>query len=266
MRATCAAAAIVIAIATPATAGVVVGAGVPFSADDLERALSVRRPQAASLVLDVAALGPGRVRVVAAEGRWVVDVGLARGSDAARLVALNVLGDAEAEGLVGPVPPRRPWVRLAAVAGASRGLQDGDLSSTIARLAVERGRRWWVGGGLDWRQDVRLEPAGMAPVDGWSWLARAVVGRTLGPIELCAGGLFGRVDVDSDGSAQAWVGGATGAVRASWSMGPRWALVGAFEGDVFQHRIEVRSDGVPVAATPRVALGATLGLRWELGR
>ncbi len=269
MRAPCAF--LLIAVATPAQAGVVVGEGVPFSAEDLERALAARTRDGAALAIDVQAIAPDRLRVIGPGGRWDVELGEARGRAAARLVALNVLGGDGGAGGDVAAPARaasRPTRDLALTVsgGASRGVGADDLAATVLAVDVTTGGRWRIGAGLEWRAAIEATPTGADPVDGQTWLARALIGRTIGRAELTAGPLVGRLRVDSTVGAAAWLAGATVAVRTSWTIAPGWAVVVGAGGDGYRHRIEVRRAGQVVATTPRVALAATVGLRWELGR
>lgn len=268
MRVPCAL--LLLAIATPAQAGVVVGEGVPFSAEDLERALAARTRDVAALAIDVQAIAPDRLRVVGPNGRWDVELGEARGRAAARLVALNVLGDDGGD--VDIVAPARPAARparalaLTVGGGASRGVGAADLAATVLAVEVTTGGRWRIGAGLDWRAAIEATPTGAEPVDGHTWLARALIGRAFGRAEVVAGPLVGRLRVDSTVGATAWQSGAAVAVRAGWAIAPGWTVVVGAGGDGYRHRIEVRRAGQVVATTPRVALAATVGLRWELGR
>ncbi len=263
MRAACAL--LLIAIAAPARAGVVVGAGVPFSADELEWALAARTRDEARFVVDVQAIAPDRLRVVSPSGRWDVDVGASRGPAAARLVALNVLGDDVGE--AGPPLDGgdRRWAVMAR-AGASRGIGAADLATSVVGVELTVGRRWWISGGLEWRAGVETSPAGAAPVDDRLWLVRGLVGRTLGGVELAVGPVAGQLRVDSPAGATAWMIGGALVARTAVAIAPRWSLVVGFDGDIYRHRIEVRRAGEVVASTPRAALAATVGLRRELGR
>lgn len=266
MRAPCAL--LLIAVTTPAQAGVVVGEGVPFSAEDLERALAARTRDVAALAIDVQAVAPDRLRVVGPNGRWDVELGEARGRAAARLVALNVLGGDGGDIAAPARPGSRPARELALTVsgGASRGVGADDLAATVLAVDVTTGGRWRIGAGLDWRAAIEATPTGADPVDGQTWLARALIGRGFGRAEVVAGPLVGRLQVDSTVGATAWLSGAAVAVRAGWAIAPGWSMVVGAGGDVYRHRVEVRRAGQVVATTPRVALAATVGLRWELGR
>jgi hypothetical protein len=268
MRAPCVVLSIA-AAASAAEAGVVVGEGVPFSASELEQALAARAAGGRRVALDVRQLAPGRVRVRGARGEWDVDIGAARGTIAARLVALNVVAAIEAD-LAGrpgaaPVASGAGW-SVSGQAGARRGLGGDDLTSVLAGVEVARDGRWWLAAGLDGLADLRAAPPGAAPVDGRSWLVRATVGRRIGAVTVGVGPLVGRVHVDSGAHADAWQAGLTAVARGRWTASPRWSVEVGLAVDGYRHRVEVRRDDRVVAATPRVAVAATLGLRRELGR
>ena len=265
MRAGCAL--LLLAIASPARAGVVVGAGVPFTADELSYALAARRPAAVATAFEVRLVAPARLQVVSDGGRWDVEVGDAQGAAAARLVALNVLG--AAEGVEEPVAARpatrRRPVRVTAVAGAGRGVGKDDLPAVTAALEAATGRRWWLGAGFEWQESLAAPAGEAAPVDAQAWLVRVVVGRSLGPVELSAGPLVGRVALDADGATSSGQTGVSFRARAGWPLAPRWTLMLGAAADGYRRSVELRRDGALVASTPRVSIGATVGLRWELG-
>lgn len=255
---------VLVAIAAPAEAGVVVGADVPFSADELERALAARAPGQPAPVLDVRALAPGRLEVVGTGRRWQIEVGPARGTRAARLVALSVVDDAGAVTAPVATGPTRP--RLTVHAGLAGGLGAGDLRSAVLGLEVSAGARWWLAVGGHWREELRVEPTAATSVDGRGWAARALVGRRLGRLELGAGPSLGRMTIDSGRHARGWFPGVAAVARAGWPLAPRLALVVGGDVELRQHRIEVRHDDRLVAATPWAALAVTVGVRWEPGR
>lgn len=260
--------------AGPAHAGVVVGDGVPFSARELERALAARTPAAAALALDVRASGPGRLVVVGAGAQWHVEIGGARGSLAARLVALNVLDSGRVELPVEPAatpaPVRAPRRLTVTVhGGARRGTAAHDLTATVtgAELDVDVRARVWLGGALELHEDLARAPAGAATVDGGAALVRVLAGVRLGALDLGAGPLAGRVHVDhGDERSRGWQLGVAAVARAQLPLSARWALVAALGVDGYRHRIEVRDDGDTLAATPRAAVTATVGVRWQSGR
>jgi hypothetical protein len=276
MRAACAAlVTLSLAIAAPARAQIVVGEGVPFSARELAYALAVRTREVARLAVQVQAAAPGWLRVSAGDGWSDVEIGAAQGAIAARLVALTLVADLElsrgpvldvAVAPVAPVAPGTPGWSVAVAAGARTGIGSDDLTSMLAAIEVTGGRRWWLAGGFEWHEDLRSAPTGAEPVDGSGWLARGLVGHRLGVVELGVGPLAGRVQLDSGVRVRAWQLGVGAVARAALPITSRWTLLLGAGADGYRHRVEVRRDDIMVAATPRVAVAATVGLRWEPGR
>ncbi len=83
-------AAILCISAQRAVAGAIVGAGVPFTAIELEDALHARG--LSELDVEVLLLERTQVEIRAKDGRQRVDLGATRGIAAARLVALSLAG------------------------------------------------------------------------------------------------------------------------------------------------------------------------------
>lgn len=262
---------LVLALASPAHAGVVVGDGVPFSAAELEDAIAARAGGPAGDV-EVQRAGDDRLQVVHGADRWQVELGAARGAVAARLVALHVV---TAPGLAPPrdepavVPVEDPgWFESGRVAIAGRvagGAGDTEVTSRGIGLELSTRGRTWIGAGLEWQRGTVSSPV-LAPTVVSAWRARVTVGITRGPIEVAAGPLVRRLDVDAAVGAQTWNAGAGALARVRWTLAPRWSMSAALGVDVYRHRVEVRRGDELVAGTPRAAFTAALALARDLGR
>lgn len=263
--------ALVLALAAPAWAGASVGAGVPFTAGELDDALAARDG-----VRDVAvvALAPDRVQVVAGADRWDVALGPARGRDAARVVALHVIergppgATLDAPEPPPPPPPRAPssrgWLTLRL--GATRGVDHTDLTAgTFGLDGASPGRIWW-GLAMELQADLPHDPDPGLPVDGALYKVSAFTGVRGGGLEAGVGATAGMLIFDGLDLERTYVLGASAQVRQRWPLGRGWFVAATAGATVYDHRVEIRYQGQTVASTPRVSLDGSFGLSRELWR
>jgi hypothetical protein len=252
---------------TPAAADVAVGADVPFTATELSAALAPRGIALAEGTVTLVA--PSTVELATPAGRHRVELGDARGQAAARLVALHLVESGDAIDLPGPtaiVATAAPRVatawHLAVAMGAGRGTQAADLTLGALRAEATWARgAWRWGGALGWLHGFARAKDPMQPVTADLGIARAFGGVGVGRFEIVAGPAVIAYRVRGAASGVAW--GAGGSVRAVLAGTARWTLVASCDADAIAHRVVVRYDGAELAATPRVALTAGLGVRWE---
>lgn len=274
---------------SPVDAGVLVQPGVPFSAAQLAEAITLRGgADPDRLSITVSSLGRERLALVTPDGRWEIEIGEADGGTAARVVALYVIELEVGVGATG-APDRlvatraaevgRPAVgaadryRLAVLGIGSRGVDDGDFTLMGTAIEVTRGARWVTGGGIAWQHGLTITPsstgmlgAGARPISADLIRLRVVAGAALGPLEVVAGGFAGRVLVDAGtGGLSRWSTGLVAEARAVLPVSAAWAVELAADAEVFRDRIEVRSGGAAIGATPRGSLGGRIGLAWTGG-
>jgi hypothetical protein len=247
-------------VCAPAQAGVRVDRATPFAADELTAALASRGGPPDVVVV---AADPGAVQVQVDGRTFRITLGGARGRVAARIVAAHV-ADLRAS------PSRAPAAALAvrerghldvsASAGLGGGLQARDLLALRVAAEVRGGGTWRWMAGIGWIRgaggDARLGATDLG-------LARAGLGLAAGRLDVTTGPLLARYHVDG-GAAAGWTPGWHGGVRLRAFEAERWRIHATLDGEWLQHRVVVRVDGEPVAATPRVALSAGLGIGWEL--
>ena len=248
----------------PAHAGIAVDAGVPFTVAELTTALALRGAPATDIV--VRAVSPTLVELQTSVGRQRVELGAMHGTAAARLVALQLAplgGDtalaARAELAAGG--PGAPSWEIGVAGGGGRGVAALDFALTALRAdAMQRSGAWRWGISAGWLHGLARSPDGRAPATADLYPLRAIAGVVAGRFELVAGPevVAYRVTAASPGFA----GGAGGAVRARFAAGPQWHSVASLDVEGFLHRVIVARDGMQFAATPRVAVTATLGVVW----
>jgi hypothetical protein len=264
--------------AASARADVVVQAGVPFTAAQLEAAIAVRsgsgerRPD-----LEIARVYPGRLVLVAAGRRWEIDIGPASGAAAARVMALFVI-ELGVDVVVREVPAAAPRAaavtaphaaeaadhyRLAVLGSGSRGMDAGDFAWAGGAIELTHVGPWIAGGGLSWQYGLPIERAPGMPISAELLRARLIGGIGLGPLELVAGGFAGRLFVTSGSDVLGrWSTGLVGEARAALPVSSAWAVEVAAEAELFRERIEVDFGTARIGATPRTALGVRIGLAW----
>jgi hypothetical protein len=255
-----------ISVAAPARAEVAVAPGVPFTASELVAALALRGAMVDQVV--VRAVSPTAVELRTPAGGQRVELGVARGPAAARLVALQLT---LSSALPVPVPapagatdrasiPRAPDWTFDLTVGGGRGASASDFALAAIRAdAIATLGPWRWGAGLGWLHG--LAPALDGPTSTTADLAalRAEVGIAAGRLGVLAGpALVGYRVAGASGVAF----GAGGELRVQLPGGVRWHTTACAQFDVFFHRILVERDGRPVASTPRVALTALFGIAW----
>jgi hypothetical protein len=241
----------------PSVAGVRVDAAAPFAADELTAALAVRGGPP-DVVVVIAEIDVVRVEV---DGRtFRVALGGARGPVAARIVAAHL---ADLRALPPPPPPpvsaARPHLEVSAGAGISGGAQSRDLTSLRAGVDLRGGRAWQWMLGAAWTRGA-ADPVAASDLV----IARTGLAVASDRFDVATGPLVGHYRID-DGAAAGWTAGWHGGLRVRAVESGRWRLHATLDGEWLQHRVVVRLDGAPVAATPRVALSAGLSIGWELG-
>jgi hypothetical protein len=284
---------VLVASAAPARAGVVVGEGVPFTADELAAAIEARSGE--DVVGDIEVeMSPGAdLRLITPNGMWDVVVGEARGSAAARLVALHVV-DRQGLGAIALPPPARvaaapsptvldedldeptieaavaepvvhgPWVVFGA--GVTRGPASTDLAAFTASIEIGGERERWIAAG-----EVGVDLSGASPDAGdVRWVmprGRLNLGRRFGSVQILGGVLVGQMFLanvpDRPSATMVAVGGHARIVQPIGN-GP-WRLVAGFGVDAYQDRLVIRRMGVEEASTPRFSLAGTIGFSKDVG-
>jgi hypothetical protein len=246
----------------PARAGVRVDGATPFAADELSAALASRGGPPDVVVV---AADPGAVQVQVDGRTFRITLGGARGRVAARIVAAHV-----ADLRASPSPsrslaptlavPERGHLEVSASAGLGGGLQARDLLALRVAAELRGGGTWRWMAGIGWIRgaggDGRLGATDLG-------VARTGLGLAVGRLDMTTGPLLARYHVDG-GAASGWTPGWHGGVRLRAFAPSRWRIHATLDGEWLQHRVVVRVDGEPVAATPRVALSAGLSVGWEL--
>jgi hypothetical protein len=251
-----------------AHAGAVVGAGVPFSAGELDDALAARD---AAADVEVLAITPARVQVVAGADRWDVELGGAHGRVAARLVALHVVErgapGSDLADLAPPTPAKRGKHDLFTLyGGLASGLEPTDLTSTLIGFdGATTGPIWWSAhGGV--QRSLGTDPDPGDPVHATLIKLSVLIGIRRGPVEVGAGPTLGGLLMDGVQLDRYWLFGACAVARARWTIAGPWSITAGVDATAFDHRVEVRASGETIASTPRVALDWTLGITRELSR
>jgi hypothetical protein len=287
---------VLVAGAGAARAGVVVGEGVPFTAEELAEAIAARSGE--DVVGDIEVeMSPGAdLRLITSGGTWDVVVGEARGSAAARLVALHVV-DRDALGDISMPPPqtrtrvaaapsrtvldedleeprieatvadsvgRGPWVVFGA--GVTRGVGGTDLASFAGSIEIGGERERWIAAG-----EIGVHVSGSSADAGdVRWImpeARLNLGRRFGSVEVLGGVLVGQMFLsnvpDRPSTTMVAIGGHARIVQ-SIGNGP-WRLVAGFGVDAYQNRLVIRRVGVEEASTPRFSVAGTIGFSKDVG-
>jgi hypothetical protein len=287
------------AAAGTARAGVVVGEGVPFTADELAAAIEARGGEAGGegqIDVEVERSSGAELRLITEHGTWQVAVGEASGAVAARLVALHVVGDRlGAIDLPPAAPPRRvavgpsqapyvddldeptaaggddspagvgPWLTFRT--GATRGTAGTDLAAFVGSIELGGERERWIAAG-----EIGVHLSGASSEAGdVRWVVphgRLLLGRRVGTVEALGSVLLGQMflsNVEDRPSATMVAVGGIGRMVLPVGHGP-WRFVAGVGVDAYQNRIVIRRVGVEHASTPRFALSATLGLSMVMGR
>jgi hypothetical protein len=277
-------------------------AALPFSADELDRALAARllSPEESGALpgAHIASAGPGALTVQVGSLSRIVVIGDRTGPSAARVVALVIAEllsagaqTASAPAAVAARPPSataaapppiagappatitaaappagRGWPRrLCVTAGATKGTGDGELLADTfdVDLVVALGRR------------LRLAPsAGLTvmptraagTVDEVSFVgveARALVGASLGPVDLLAGPVVSRYSIGGATPHDGVLFGAEALARLVAPLSNRLRLIVATRLDAFADRARVHWVDGGTYATPRVGIGVGVGLAWD---
>lgn len=278
-----------VAGARPARAGVVVGEGVPFTAEELADAIEART---GDTVGDIAVeMSPGAdLRLITPDGTWEVVVGEARGSAAARMVALHVVDQQALGALALPpaapsptssfddleepsldidteTPPpatRGPWAVLGA--GIARGTASTDLAALVATIEIGGERERWLGAG-EIGVHVSRNSTDAGEVHWAMPHGRLSLGRRLGPVEILGGLLVGQMYFSNlPNRSSATMVAIGGHARVVQPIGRgRWQLVAGFGADVYQNRLVIRRAGMEEASTPRLSFNGTIGFSKVLG-
>jgi hypothetical protein len=246
-----------------ARAQVEVGAGVPFSADELAGALATR---GVAMDLTVLAVAGSTIELVTPTSAERIDLGAAHGVAAARLVALYLIdAPAPADAIAVTAParhaPRPVWLAIGPIAG--RGVASVDLVLVGASIgAVLEAPRWRFGATVAWLHGgAAADPA--QPIGADELLARLDLGARLGPVEVTLGPTVGRYRT---AGTRGWLRGGHAGAAVQLAGGPTWRVRAALAAELDDPRVIVRLDGRAFAATPRVALTAGLELAWAVAR
>jgi hypothetical protein len=258
---------IVALTAASAHAEVVVEPGVPFTAPELIAALTIRGAAAHDVV--VRAVSPTAVELRTSVGRQRVDIGTAHGPAAARLVALQLTPLAEAITYAPTahvtarlVPPSHSRWELGISVGGGHGAAALDFGLTEVRADATWVRGpWRWGGSLGWLHGLGKSADPSDPATADFAIARGVAGLAVGPIEIVGGPEL--IAYRASAASAGVTAGLGGGLRAQFASSARWHMIASADIDAFRHRIVIAHDGVPFAATPRVALTAALGAVWE---
>jgi hypothetical protein len=267
----------------------------PFNAAELRAAVQPRRTTWEALQgRSVSIRGSGSTLVLElGERRRSLDLGGARGADAARLVALSLADLALAEPAAAAVqaraqptaanasaspPSRAPatvtavdgsasnahvWTRVALIPSVGKGFSALDPWTHAVELGVSQAiEPWLIEADIAWWAAPQIHRNGFA--SGWDAARlRLQAGLRLGVLELLAGPAL----------APLWVSGGDGHQGVLFAAGvtARVALrihrhidgLLALGLDLFPHRVELQAYDVSVIATPRAALFAGVGLGWR---
>jgi hypothetical protein len=257
---------IVALVATRVCAEVVLRDGVPFTAAELTAALAVRGGPAAALT--VRSVSPNAVEIATAIGRQRVELGDLTGSAAARLVALQVAPlrlerDSFAESPPVPMSGVSPvrGLRFGVAAGGGYSATSLGFALTAVRADATWAReRWRWGASVAWMHGLAraIDPADPATAD--LGVVRGYAGIAMGPLELVGGPALAAYRVTA--SSPGLTFGAGGSARLVVVDGGRWRAIASAEVDLLRHRVVVERNGVAFAASPHVALTATVGVAW----
>lgn len=253
----------VVAMAAPARAEVAVAPEVPFTASELVAALALR-----GAIVDqvtVRAVSATAIELDTPSGWQRVELGVARGPAAARLVALQLtlssaLPVPAPAALAVHEPAHEPDWTVDLAAGGGGGLSAHDFVLTAVRAeAIATLGPWRWGAGLGWLHGLARTGAGGVSVSSDLGALRAGFGVAAGRFAVLAGpALVGYGVAGASGVAF----GAGGELRVRLPGGAGWHTLVCAQLDGFFHRIMVEHDGVPLAATPSVALTAMFGIGW----
>ncbi len=264
-----------LATAGPASGGVVVGAGVPFSAGELDEALAARDAPAD---VEVRAITDERVQVTAGSDRFGLALGGARGRVAARLVALHVIerGPSTVEPAPTVIEPtiatqaaprrKRKTEFLTARFGLTRGVQRDDLTATVVGLELQSTGRIWWGQMHELQRSFTRDPDPGGPVTTVLYRFSLGVGVRHRNLLVGAGPVVGLLWINGETPATSRIWGATAMARGRLPLGDRWAITAGIDLTVFAHRAEVQFHGDTIATTPQTAVTGSLGVTRELGR
>jgi hypothetical protein len=256
--------------ARPARAEISVGDGVPFTEAELRNALAVREVDDGNVII-VRAVSASAIELKTGGGRQRIELGTTRGAQAARLVALHLAPRSLAPALPDPTlivspmapPPAvdRGWV-IALSAGGGRGMESADLAFGVLRVDAISARgpwRWGFGMALfhGFERAIEARP----PLQADLGALRLLGGIAAGPLELVAGP---EIVFPVGGTGPQAMLGAAGGLRVLLVGAARWQVIASADLDLFPEQVVVRDRGFALAATPRFALAAALGVAREL--
>jgi hypothetical protein len=243
-------------------ATIAVDAGVPFTAEELRAALAVRTAAPPDVV--VHAVSATAVVLETRGGGLRLELGAARGVEAARLVALQLVALGEAP--VGPVGPPVPVAPVAigwafnVGAGVGIGVSSTDLTlSAVSGDAVWRQGRWLWGGGVSWLHGSTVGAFALLETMDLG-LVRSQVGFVIGRVAVVGGPAL-IVFHNLSGDIGVAAGASVGAHVALVDTGSWRAYLGA-EIDAALQDLDspLAADGLP--RTPRITASASLGVAW----
>jgi hypothetical protein len=259
----------VLAGSATAHAEVVVEAGAPFTADELEAALAIRQAAPADVVVHV--VSPSAIELETPGGALRIELGDARGVEAARLVALQwaALADVAAPapvvlappGLIAPAPPpitatATPFT-IGIAAGIGIGVSSTDLTlSSVSGDILWRHGHWLWGGGGTWLHGTTAAPFnGIANMD--LGFARAEVGVAFGRFSLLVGPAV--VAFHSLSDRLGVVAGAAASFNVELLHSGPWRVYVRGEFDDLLQDIDYPD---PLVASPGLTASASLGVAW----
>jgi hypothetical protein len=253
---------------SPAARGdVAIEAGVPFTAPELTAALAMRgAPPPGDLTIRV--VSPTAVELTTAVGVQRIDLGAARGEEAARLVALQLVPLSLEPGLPAPFAlaagsrtgDDHGWM-FGITAGGGRGLEGADLGVAAVRAEAMWARAAWrCGVSVGWLHEIAGAEPGMAGITAEFAAIRGVAGIAVGPFELVAGPEL--VPYRIGGAASGITVGASGSVRVVLVARRSWQALATADIELFAHRLVFERDGMELATTPRAMITAALGVAW----
>lgn len=241
--------------------------GAPFTAPELTAALALRGAVAGDVTVRV--VSATAVELTTATGSRRVELGTARGAEAARLVALQLVPLSLEPALPAPfvrstaaVPAEEDhgWM-FGVIAGAGRGVEGKDLGVTAVRADAMWARGVWrCGGSVGWLHEIEGSAPGAPGITAEFAVLRAACGGAIGPLELVAGPEL--VPYRMGGAASGMTVGAGISARVVLVARTSWQALATADLELFAHRLVIERAGMELAATPRAMLTAALGVAW----
>jgi len=257
---------IVIITVASARADVAIEDGVPFTAPELTAALSLRGVAAGEITVRVAS--PSAVELSTPVGRLRVELGAARGADAARLVALQLVPLSLEPALPAPFAlvsgsqtvEDHGWM-FGITAGGGRGLEGRDLGVAAIRAdAMWASGAWRCGGSVGWLHEIEGAAPGTPGITAEFAVIRTVGGAAVGPFELVAGPEFAPYRMG--GAASGVTIGAAASVRIVIVARRSWQALATTDFDLFAHRLVIQRGGMELASTCSPRCAAIFGVAW----